>query len=129
MNFYFDHNLPWTFAVALDAIEQARLQHNVYAVQNQFGNGIPDEELIPMISAGEGVLITRDLAIRKPIQFQLINEYQIGAIFVRPVKCATFWQLQRQIFKDWFEIRSAFEGKSLPLSYNLSPRGGLKICK
>lgn len=125
MNFYFDANLPWVFATSLNEFERPLYEHQVFSTAHEFGQDLPDEELIPQIASELGVLLTKDLQIKKTIQFELIKEYQIGAIFISPPKNSHFWIQQKLIFSNWFEIRNAFKNKNLPLCYNLNGRGNL----
>lgn len=122
MTVYIDENISPYLAKALDALE-VREKNNgqleVKSLQDTFGQGIKDPDLIPELGKQKAIWITRDKRIlQRGIELHLILENNLGVVILRPGKRAKHWDMVMIIMKAWPEIRElAKENK--PFAYRL----------
>lgn len=125
MIFYFDENLSFHFANSLNELEKAAKEHKVISTTSVLNEGAQDEEIIEYIGKHKGVLITQDMKIRNTGQYQLIQKHKIGAVFIRPRKGASYYELFGLIAKAWPKIRTKFSVEFFPECYLLTAQGKL----
>lgn len=126
---YIDENTSPHLATALDALEQREppdRRITVKSLQQEFGKGIKDPDLIPELGKRNAIWITRDKKILKVrIELDLILQNNVGIIILRPGKKAGFWDMVKLVICAWPEIRSLHTNKK-PFAYRLHENGKLE---
>ncbi|MGI6574159.1 MAG: hypothetical protein ACOX19_12385 [Fermentimonas sp.] len=73
------------------------------------------------------MIITQDYNIqRKKIQRKLVEEYDLGMVYIRPPSKTGFqyWELVKLIVKHWEQIIEIALKEQKPFSYRITARGG-----
>lgn len=121
MTVYIDENISPYLPRALDALEvRERDRITVLSLQDTFGKGIQDSDLIPELGKQNAVWITRDKKIlQKSIELNLILKYDVGVIILRPGKSAKHWDMVLIVINAWLEIREIVNHEKRPFAYRL----------
>lgn len=124
-NIYLDENLSEHVALALNALNKGYFRDvQVISTKERFGKGARDEDIIPLIGAENGVLITRDFNIRRTkLQFDLCSGYGIGVFFLTlPKGQSKHWDLVKALINQWEAVIDKVETDAKPYAYRV--RGG-----
>lgn len=104
--FYFDENFSYHIAAGLNEFEKIDDLHQVKSTELEFGKGITDDELIPLIAnSNRGILVTRDKKLVKVrAQRQILIDNQISCFLVN-TSGLNHWGQIRLLMKKWLEMK------------------------
>lgn len=126
---YIDENTSPHIAKALALLEEREPPNRritVKSLQETFGKGIKDLELIPELGKQNAIWITRDKRILlNRIELDLILKNNIGIIIIKPGKNAKYWDMVSLVFTAWVDIRELAKEKK-PFAYRLLGNGKLE---
>ena len=126
---YLDENLSEYVADALNSLDKGYFQNvTVSSTKTKFGKGVPDETIIPSIGASGGILITKDVNIRrKQMQYELCEKYNLGVFFLKPSKgMDRHWEIVKMLINNWEEIISIINKERSPFGYEIPTRGKIR---
>jgi ribosomal protein L7Ae-like RNA K-turn-binding protein len=126
---YFDENLSEYVADALNSLDKGYFQNVIVSsTKTKFGKGVPDEAIIPEIGKAGGVLITKDVNIRRTkMQYQLCEEYKLGIFFLKPsTGLDKHWEIVKMLINNWEEIIRISTKEKLPFGYEIPTRGKIR---
>lgn len=122
---YIDENFTPQLAKALNIFQEVlnrkeKRQYEVVSVSDEFGPGLPDEELIPKIGDEKGILITQNVKIQTTRhQYELYRKHKLGIFFFNPPSKGgfSFWDMAKQLVKRWDDIKSKIKSTKRPFAY------------
>jgi hypothetical protein len=134
MTIYIDENLPHTLAEGFDLLQRPLTKGlpteiAVKSIKKTFGQGIADEEWIPLAGQSAACGITQDFKIQNVRhQRALIEQYKLGMIYLRPPgkKGLSYWEIVEILTHHWPELVQIISKEPRPFYYELKPRSGLK---
>lgn len=107
---YLDENLSHFIAEALNLVNKAYYDNIlILSTKKEIKEGIKDEELIPIIGKQNGVLITKDINIkRKKHQFKLCADHNVSVVFLKfeSDHCRNM-DIFEVLVKNWVKIMDA----------------------
>jgi hypothetical protein len=121
---YIDENLAPQFAHAFNII-QTHLNFNekkpikVLSIKEEFGEGILDEEWIPLVGKEHGIVVTCDRRIQSNRHQQaLYQQHGVGIVFLHnPKHGRTFWDTFKHFVKWWDKIKTICRRNKPPFAY------------
>ena len=123
MDFYIDENLPPKVAHALHALERPD-GYNVYSIQETFGKGILDTDLIPKLAEVSGTLITHDFRLlTRKNEFKLLKDCGITVFFVSLPSGCNFALMYQIIIGNWETIKKLYSKEKRPFLCKILQRG------
>jgi hypothetical protein len=127
MDIFFDENISEYVAQAFDLLNVGHYPNvRVRSTIQAFGRGEPDEHIIPGIGQSNGILITKDLRIKRTnFQYELCKKYGIGAFFLA-FPTQTHWEIIKFLVKYWQGIVDNSIKLKKPFALRVTPRGGIK---
>lgn len=129
MVIYVDESISPYLPRALDILEQREpvsRRLSVKSLQDTFGKGIKDVDLIPELGKQNAIWITRDKKIlQRTIELNLILSNNVGIIILRPGKKAGHWDMVRLIVNAWPEFRGLV-AELKPFAYRLHYDGKME---
>ncbi len=121
MVFYFDENLPYQIAKALDILDK---KNDVFSVKKDF-EGFKDLELIPEISKRNGVLITFDKNMRRNrMEKKALEENEMIVFFL--ASKLNYWDLAKLFVKIWSKIVSKARRAKRPYFFRITGKGKIE---
>jgi len=126
---YLDENLSEYVAEALNFLNRGHFRDvEVYSTKSKFQKGIPDTELIPAIGEANGILITRDVNIKKTrLLFNLCEDYKLGIFFLTmPKNQDNHWALVKTLIINWEDIISKSYSEKKPFAYRIKVHGKME---
>ncbi len=87
---YVDENMPHQLAEVLNTLQQPlnfkeKTQIEVLSIKKVFGQGAKDEDWIPLVGKGGGVIITQDYNIQTTRhQRDLCEKHGLGMLYIKP---------------------------------------------
>ena len=123
---YFDENLSHYWAQAFDLLSKVHFQEiSVKHTSERFGRGTADEDIIPAIGQEGGILITKDLNIRRVrLQAQLCEAHKLGVFFLKmPTGQDTSWEIIKVLTINWEYIVDKVQKEKHPFAFRLKPVG------
>ena len=126
---YIDENFAHQLAKGLDIFQQhlnqrEQLKVQVLSIKEEFGQGVSDEDWIPIVGEQKGVVITQDFRIQTTKhQYELYKQYGLGVFFFKPPSNGySFWEMVEQVIKRWSEIKKKTKNKR-PFAYRVKNKG------
>ena len=116
-------------ADALNSLNKGYFQDiDVHSTKTKFGKGVADEIIIPSIGKSGAVLITKDLNIQRTrLQFQLYQQYNLGAFFIKlPKGMDKHLEIVKLLISSWEEIIDKINTERKPFAYEIPLRGKFK---
>ncbi len=118
MKFIFDENLALQLAHGMKEFGEPVL-HTI----DEFGEGVPDHEWLPIVGERGWYVITRDKRIRyRPDEISKYRENKVGGFVVRGKKmdaCA----LIENVVRNWRKIKRAAAKTPKPFFFAIPPNG------
>jgi len=130
MNIYLDENLSEYVADALNFLNKGYFSNiSVVSTKHKFGKGKPDEHIIPPIGEEGGILITRDLNIKKTrLQYDLCKSYNLGVFFIDLPKGENrHWEMVKSLILHWEEIIDNSLHHKRPFAFSVRKKGKLVL--
>ncbi|GJQ62095.1 MAG: hypothetical protein SCALA702_11480 [Melioribacteraceae bacterium] len=131
---YIDENLAPQLAKGFDILQEplnfkSMEALEIKSIRNEFGQGVADEDWIPLAGQKKACVITQDFNIRR-IRHQrlLCEEYNLGMFYFRPPsrKGYSYWDMVKLLVKCWEDISKIALTQKRPFSYKLSAKGKLE---
>jgi hypothetical protein len=129
MIIYIDENLPPQLADGLNKLQEPLNRRNktnfeIKSIKTVFGEGVQDEDWIPIAGNEKAVAITKDFKIQTTRhQKELCENYGLGIFFfVMPKGGLNYWQIVKFIIDKWEEILKKIEENKAPYAYRFSIR-------
>lgn len=129
---YIDENFAQQLAQGLDVFQQhlnqkEKHQVKVLSIKQEFGQGVSDEEWIPIAGEQKAVVITQDLRIQTTRhQNELYKKYGLGVFFFKPPSNGySFWEMVEQVIKRWPEIKKNTKNNR-PFAFRYRSKGKLE---
>lgn len=126
-NIYIDENFSHHLASGLDIFQQhlnsnEKLQVQVLSLKDRFGQGVKDEDWIPLVGKENGIVITQDLRIQTTRhQNELYKKHGLGVFFFKPPSNGfSFWEMVEQLIKRWPEIKKK-ASDNRPFAFRITP--------
>jgi hypothetical protein len=129
MKIYLDENLSEYVADALNLLNKGYFSEiEVLSTKKEFGRGVADEDLIPLIGKEGSILITQDFNIkRRNPQFDLCRECGLSVFFlVMPKNQNRHWAIVKTLIDHWEDITLKANKEAKPFAYLIKPVGKLK---
>jgi len=133
LKIYIDENMAPQLARAMDIIQEhlnseEKKAIKVLSLKDEFGEGIKDEEWIPIVGKEKGIVITQDRRIQfSRHQRELYMQHGVGIIFLKSQKTGmSFWQMFNHIVHWWDDIKIIARKHTPPFSYR-QPGSNLKF--
>lgn len=83
MKLFFDENFSVYIARGLNEFEFPEGKTTVHNTKQYFGEGIKDEDLIPMVGNENGILLTQDIRmVRTRLYVNLMIDHKMGGFFL-----------------------------------------------
>lgn len=122
MKYFFDENFSPKLARAINELDA---YNEVLSTVDEFGRGLPDEELIPKIGQLEGILITQDFKIQKTQQlYQLYQDHSVGVFFFKFISGSKLWDINVGAIKLWLKLTNLAEKTHPPFGYRVMVNRG-----
>lgn len=129
---YIDENFAPQLANGLDIFQQhlnlkEKIKIEVLSIKEVFGQGVQDEDWIPIAGKEKAFIITQDLRIQTTRhQNELYKKYGLGVFFFKPPSNGySFWEMVEQIIKRWPEIKKKIKNKT-PFAYRCTNKSSFK---
>lgn len=128
MDFYFDENTPPRIAAALNVLEGEKSDINVFHTQVQWGKGVKDPSLYPLLKKANGILVTSDLKMMtRKAERQIIMKHAVPVIIFTVPPGSNFPSRYQFIFKKWEAIKKFCRNNNPPYmgritTYDSEPR-------
>jgi hypothetical protein len=130
MKVYIDENFPVKLAHGLQVLQEPlnkgeKSPIEVLSIKEVFGEGVADEDWIPLAGAEHAVVITQDYNIQRTRhQAALFREHGLGIFFYRPPsnKGFSYWEMVLQIVTRWEEIKKLSYKTQAPFAFRCSVR-------
>lgn len=119
---YLDENLSEYVAQALNFLNKGYFKDfQVLSTKEEFGKGVSDDVIIPVIGKDESILITRDINIHKTrFQFDLCKQYKLGVFFLTlPKKQNKHWEMVKMLINHWEEVILKIESEKRPFAFRI----------
>jgi hypothetical protein len=129
---YLDENMPSYLAKGFDILQKPEgfktgIHIEVKHVKEVFGQGIKDEDWIPLLGKEQGCIITQDFNIyRRKHERALFEEFNLGIFFLRnnaKGKGMSIWKMVEMLAKYWPFISETIYKEQRPFAYELKPVG------
>ena len=120
----FDENLSEYFAEGMNQL-QYPLNSNIEitSIAKEFTKSIKDEDWIPKWGAQSGIFITQDIKIATTKQQALLLEnYNIGAFFIKSPKGSKYWNRVELMVKHWPNIVKIINSEKVPYTYFITSK-------
>jgi hypothetical protein len=119
-----DENLSEYFAEGLNSLQKP-LDNKIELISlaKQFKKGVKDEDWIPKWGKQDGIFITQDINIALTRhQSQLLEQYGMGAFFLKAPNNSLYWQRVEIMVRHWMEIADIILTKRKPYNYLITPK-------
>lgn len=101
MKIYFDENMPKLMVEGLAIlIKKSHPDYEIIFTPTEFGKGILDPDLLPLISNENGVLITNDIKMGKRYK-ELIEELSIIIVLFKFKNNSDYWHRVKFTVNKW----------------------------
>ncbi len=122
---YIDENFPPQLAKGLDSLQEPlnrkdRIPISIVSIAEEFGQGVKDEDWIPLAGNRKAIVITQDLKIQRTRhQRDLYRKHKLGIFFFKPPSKTgyTYWQMVQQVIKRWEEMKRIMWTDKVPFAY------------
>jgi hypothetical protein len=101
------------------------------SIKEDFGEGTPDEEWIPIAGGESACVLTQDYNIKRiRHQRELCEKHGLGMFYFRPSSKSGFsyWEMVKLLVKHWEEIIKVSAKKSRPFSYKITSKSSALEC-
>jgi len=131
MIIYIDENMPPNLAVGLNTLQtplnyKMGFDVEVKSIRTAFGQGIKDEEWIPLAGKENACIITQDFNIQRlRHQKVLYEENKLGMFFLRAPskkKGLSYWEMVELCVDRWMQILDIAHNIDRPFSYRCSSK-------
>ena len=123
MNFFFDANLSYRLAKAMEWLDE---DASVIYLGDQFPQNAADEDWLKYVGENELVLVTRDRRIRRRrAEFLALKKYNVGAFFLIG-KNLDKWQQIKQLIWAWEEMKRLAVTARRPFAFQVRSKGKIQ---
>jgi hypothetical protein len=129
MTIYLDENLPPQLAEGLDKLQEPLNKRNgtsysIKSVKFVFGQGVKDEEWIPIAGKERAIAITRDFRIQTTRhQKELCKSFGLRVFFfAEPSQGTPYWQIVKTLIDKWESILKEIEKNEKPFALRFTMR-------
>ncbi len=129
MIIYIDENLPPQLADGLNSLQEPLNRRNstnyqVKSIKTVFGQGVQDENWIPIAGSEKAVAITRDFRIQTTRhQKELCRRFGLSVFFFADSsKGSQYWQIVKTLIDKWESILHEIEKNQGPFAVRFTPR-------
>lgn len=123
---YIDENMSPYLADGLSILERPNNEEvEVFSISKVFGEGVKDNDWIPIVGAENGVVITQDLYIHRTRYLkELYIKSGIGVFFFAPPSKSgyRYWEMVEQIIKRWLVMKKHSKKDEKPFAYRCTCR-------
>jgi len=131
---YIDENMPSQLANGLMILQEPinlKLLEpiKIISIKNKFGQGIQDEDWIPIAGNEGACVITQDYNIKRTKhQYALCQQYGLGIFFLKPPskKGLSYWEMVVMVINHWQSIIDTIINSQRPFAFKLTKRGRLE---
>lgn len=135
MIIFIDENMPPHLARGFDILQapenvKLRVKIEVKSIKDVFGQGVKDEDWIPIAGKSKACVITQDYNIRRiKHQRKLCEHYNLGMFYFKPPSKSgyKYWDMLKLLVRHWPSISSIAIREDRPFAYKVSARGDLEV--
>jgi len=124
LKIYIDENIAPQMANAFNIMQshlnkEEKKSIEVYSIADVCGEGVDDEEWIPIIAKDNSIVITQDRRIQHSRhQRELYQSEGIGVIFLKSQKNGmSFWEMFKHLVKWWDDIKAICRKNKPPFAF------------
>ena len=122
---YIDENFAPQLAEGLNIFQKHlnlkdKIKYEVISIKTAFGQGVKDEDWIPIAGKQNSIVITQDVKIQTTRhQRDLYHKYNLGVFFIKAPsnKGYSFWEMVKQIIKRWEDVKLKSGKTRKPFAY------------
>ncbi len=130
MKVYIDENIAPQIAPGLHHLQEPlnnkeRCCCEIVSIKDFFGEGVKDEEWIPIAGQEGAIVITQDLRINSNQQQRLLYlEHGLGIFFIKPPSKNgyLYWDLVKLVINRWEEIKHLADKTPRPFAFKCTSK-------